>query len=93
VEAEEALFIGLADRVVDPEDLHEEAMHFAETWARGPTLALAAAKRAINEGWGMPLDEALALESEAFGASFATEDAREGVAAFLTKREPEFGGR
>ena len=93
VEADEALEIGLADRYVPGEDLFDEAMEAAREWAAGPTMALAAAKRALDGGFDLPLEEGLALESEEFRAVFATDDAREGVTAFVEKRAPGFEGR
>jgi len=92
VEPLEALDIGLADRVVAPEALLDEALDYARAWAKGPTVALGAAKRAINDGLGMPIDDALGIELEAFAACFGSADAREGTAAFLEKRDPEFRG-
>ncbi|CAN5787426.1 enoyl-CoA hydratase-related protein [soil metagenome] len=92
VGAEEAAALGLADRVVAPEDLVDVAMADAAKWAVGPTKALAAAKRAMNEGWGQPLTRALEIESLEFAAAFDSEDAREGVGAFLGKRKPHFTG-
>jgi enoyl-CoA hydratase/carnithine racemase len=91
--AEEALQLGLADRVVPTEQVLEQAMSDAAAWAEGPTLGYAAAKRAINDGWGRPLGAALEIESAAFNDCFWTEDAREGVDAFIGKRPPSFNGR
>lgn len=93
VPAEEAKAIGLADEVYPADVLLEKAMEAAHRWAQGPTRALGAAKRALNRGWGRPMDEALQVEADAFQDCFWTEDAREGVAAFLEKRSPEFRGR
>ena len=92
VEAEEALAIGLADKVFPSEVLLESALEDAATLAAGPSVALGMAKRAINEGWGRPMDEALAVEDEAFDVAFASDDAREGVLAFLEKRTARFKG-
>lgn len=92
VPAEEALSLGLADKVVDPDELLEVALADAADWAEGPTRAIAAAKRALNDGWGQPLGRALEIEALEFANSFGTEDAREGVAAFLAKRKPDFKG-
>jgi len=92
VEPSEALDMGLADRVLTPEVLLDEALDYARAWAKGPTVALGAAKRAIYDGLGLPLDEALAVELEAFASCFGSADAREGTAAFLEKRDPEFTG-
>lgn len=93
VDAEEAKALGLADGVVDPDELDAHVGELARRYATGPTAAIAAAKEAINEGVGMELDDALALEERLFAASFGTEDAREGVDAFLEKRDPGFSGR
>lgn len=93
VSAEEAQEIGLADKVAPAADLLDLALGDAARWAEGPTPALAAAKRALLNGWGKPLEEALAVEAEQFHGAFWTEDAKEGVAAFLEKREPRFTGR
>ncbi len=93
VGADEALELGLADAVHPADELLDATMESAARLAAGPTVAIGIAKRAINEGLGMPLAEGLALETEGFEAAFATEDAREGVTAFLEKRPPEFRGR
>ena len=93
VDAEEALAIGLADRVMDADELLDMTMEYAHAWAKGPTAAIGLAKRAINEGFGLPHAEALALEQRLFAEVFTTPDAREGVDAFLSKRSADFTGR
>lgn len=93
VDASEALAIGLADKVVPGDELLDTALAAAKEWATGPTRGLAAAKQAINAGHGQPMDRALEIEAEAFRQSFWTEDAKEGVAAFIEKRRPDFRGR
>ncbi len=93
VDAAEALAIGLATKVVPADELLDTATADAARYASGPTVALGAAKRAMNEGWGRPIDDAMAAEAEAFATCFATDDAKEGVAAFLDKRKPKFTGR
>jgi enoyl-CoA hydratase/carnithine racemase len=92
VEADEALALGLADRVVAADALLDEAMAAAAVWADGPTRALGIAKRVMNDGLGLPLADALALEADGFAEVFVTDDAAEGVAAFLEKREARFSG-
>ena len=92
LDADEALEIGLADRVVPTADLDETALEAATGWAGGATVAIGAAKRAINDGWGRPIEEGLAVEAEAFGGVFGSADAAEGIAAFLEKRAPDFKG-
>jgi enoyl-CoA hydratase/carnithine racemase len=93
IDATEAATAGLASKVVPSAELLDTAMADAAVWAEGPTAALGAAKRAMNEGWGRPIDDALAMEQDGFAACFTTEDAREGVAAFLDKRAATFTGR
>lgn len=92
VEADEALAIGLADRVVDDPDLLDVAIADATDFATGPTVAYGAVKRAIDGGFGRSLEEGLAIEAEEFGRAFASGDARIGVRAFLEKEPPSFAG-
>jgi cyclohexa-1,5-dienecarbonyl-CoA hydratase len=90
VEAEEAEAIGLVDEVAD--DPYLKAMEMAGGYARGPSVALRAAKVAITWGGRTDLRTGVAIEREAFSDLFATEDQKEGMAAFLEKRKPEFKG-
>ncbi len=83
VGAEEALEIGLADAVVPDDEVYATATAMARKFAAGPPLALAAAKRAIDEGLDGTLDEGLDLESRLFAELFDTEDQRTGMASFL----------
>jgi enoyl-CoA hydratase/carnithine racemase len=69
------------------------AMDLAKALAGKAPLALALAKRAVNEGIYMPLHEALKHEAELFGQISASRDHAEGTAAFLEKRKPEWSGR
>jgi enoyl-CoA hydratase/carnithine racemase len=93
VGAEEALAIGLADKVAPPDQVLDLARADAAEWATKATRAIAAAKLALNRGFGLPVDEGLLVERDAFQGAFGSEDAREGVAAFVEKRATEFKGR
>jgi enoyl-CoA hydratase/carnithine racemase len=93
VPAEEAVALGIADKVVAGEELVDTAMADAARWAEGPTKGYSAVKRAMGEGWGRPIDEALTAEREAFDAVFSTADARAGILAFIAKEKPTFEGR
>jgi enoyl-CoA hydratase/carnithine racemase len=83
VGAEEALEIGLVDAVVPDDEVYSTAVAMARKFAAGPPLALAAAKRAIDEGLDLPLDRGLALETELFAGLFDTEDQKTGMRSFL----------
>lgn len=83
VGAEEALRIGLVDEVVAPDELHPRAFALAGELAKGALAAQALAKRAIDEGLSGTLADGIALEQSVFAESFATEDAKVGVASFL----------
>ncbi|HEX5901924.1 MAG TPA: enoyl-CoA hydratase-related protein [Actinomycetota bacterium] len=92
VKADEALEIGLVDRVLPAEDVYTAAAEDARRFAAGPTRAYAAAKRALAASGG-DLASGLAAERAAFVELFATHDQEEGMRAFLEKREPRFEGR
>ena len=92
VGADEAMAIGLVDRVTPPGMAHQEAAEVALRYANGPTLALAAAKEAIGAAMG-DVRSGLRVEREVFVELFDTADQKEGMAAFLEKREPRFTGR
>jgi enoyl-CoA hydratase len=83
VDAEEALRIGLADRVVPAASVFDEAVAWATSLAAGPLLAQALAKQAIDEGLSRSLADGLTLEGQLFGDVFATEDATIGVRSFI----------
>lgn len=92
VGAEEALAMGLADKVVPGADLVATAMADAAKWAEGPTLGYAAVKESMNGGWGQPIGDALEIERGVFNRVFRTADARSGISAFLAKEKPDFKG-
>ncbi len=83
VAAEEALALGIADRVVPDGEVYEAALELAGRFAEGPALALRAAKQAVDDGLELDLDAGLRLESQLFAGLFATEDQRTGMRSFL----------
>jgi enoyl-CoA hydratase/carnithine racemase len=93
VDAEEALRIGLADRVAPAAEVYATAQALVRPYVTGPSLALRAAKQAIDSGLNMDLASGLALESQLFASLFATDDRIEGTSAFVAKRKPTFTGR
>jgi enoyl-CoA hydratase/carnithine racemase len=92
VPAAEAHALGLAERVLPPDTVFDTAVQDARTFATGPRHALAAAKAAIQAAVETPGAVGVRAEREAFLALFGTADQREGMAAFLEKRAPSFGG-
>ena len=82
VKADEALAMGLVDRVVEPEQVLEEAVAWAAELARGPLAAQALAKSAIDRGLCGSLASGLDLEQQLFVDVFATDDARTGLESF-----------
>ena len=93
VVAQDALKLGLVDRVVPAGQALEAALAMAGRIARNPPLALANIKRAIVKGWEMPVRAAIAYEAELFAATWDSEDHREAEQAFAEKRPPVFKGR
>jgi len=93
VDAETALRLGLVNRVVPRAELPGATLELARTIGQRAPLSLAAIKVAINSALDVPLAEGLALEQEQFAAVRTSEDRKEGIAAFLEKREPQFAGR
>ncbi len=91
--AEEAYRIGLVNEVCSPEELLDRAHALAEELAEKPPIAVAGILKAVLDGGALPLKEGLALEYKAVEATSGTEDATEGVMAFLEKRKPVFQGK
>jgi enoyl-CoA hydratase len=90
MDAAEAERSGLVSRVVPAASLMEEAMKVAETIASMSLPSVLSAKEAINRSFEAPLDEGLRFERRVFHALFATEDQKEGMAAFIAKRPAKF---
>ena len=93
IDAAEALRLGIVSRVLAPEALLDETLAFAERLASGPRVAIAEIKKSVKRALGYTLEQALKREIEAQERCWNTNDAREGFAAFLAKREPRFTGR
>jgi enoyl-CoA hydratase len=93
ISAEEALRIGLVNRVVEPAELLPAAEMIARKIVVNAPLAVQFAMEAIEHGLEMPQEEGLFLEATLFGLCCATEDMREGTRAFLEKRSPQFKGK
>ena len=91
--ADEALRAGLVNRVVPAEELESATRELALRLAKSPTKAIGLAKRAINRALTMDLDQALDYEVYGQETAGASDDHREGIAAFLEKRAPNFTGR
>jgi enoyl-CoA hydratase/carnithine racemase len=83
VGAAEALSIGLVDKVVPDADVYQAARDLVARYASGPALALAAAKRAVDEGLEVDLDTGLEIERLNFAGLFTTEDQRTGMRSFI----------
>ena len=93
IRADEALRIGLVNRVVAPDELLAAATTTLKTIATKGPLAVAKVKEVIHRGANLPLPEAGDLEEAAFASLFSTEDQSEGMAAFLAKRAAAFKGK
>jgi enoyl-CoA hydratase len=93
ISAEEALRIGLVNRVVEPAEILPTAEAIAKKIIANAPLAVQYAMEAVEHGMEMPQEEGLFLEATLFGLCCATEDMREGTRAFLEKRPAKFQGR
>ncbi len=93
VKADEALRIGLVNKVVPLENLMEEAKAMANAIMANAPIAVKLCKDAINRGMQVDIDEAIEIEAEDFGKCFATEDQKEGMTAFIEKRAKNFSNK
>jgi enoyl-CoA hydratase len=93
ISAQEALEIGLVNKVVPPDQLMNEVMNVAKEIASNGMLAVGFAKDAINRGTGKEFEKGLELERENFFKCFKTDDRVEGMTAFLEKRKANFKGK
>jgi enoyl-CoA hydratase/carnithine racemase len=90
---EEALGLGLVDRLFPEDRLNDETLQYARKLAAGPTLAQGYIKLSVNMGLETSLSEGLAIERAHQNQLFASEDVAEGLKAFLEKRAPRYSGR
>jgi enoyl-CoA hydratase len=91
--ADEALRLGVVNRVAEPDQLIDEAESLVAAFSEHAPLAVRACLEAVTRGARLPLEEGLALEAELFARLFLTDDVREGTRAFLEKRAPVFKGK
>jgi enoyl-CoA hydratase len=93
ITAQEAFQMGIVNRVFPPASLLEETKKVALQIAANGPVGVRLAKMAVDTGFNMDLTEACSLESYAFSLGFTTEDQKEGMAAFIEKRKPNFKGK
>lgn len=93
ITADEALRIGLVNRVCAPEELLAGVQQLAQTIATRAPRALTAIKNTVETTYGMDTESAMVEEREAFAELFKTQDCREGTLAFIEKRKPNFTGQ
>lgn len=93
ISAEEALRIGLVNKMVDDDKLIEETEKIAQKIASKSSVQTAFIKSLVNKGSDIDLHSACSLEISKFSTSFSTHDQKEGMTAFLEKRKPEFKGK
>jgi len=92
ISAEEAYRVGLADEIYPPDELMDRAMELAKLIASKAPIAVSVAKECINRGLDVNLSAGCAFEKTSFGTIYGTDDAREGMTAFLEKRKAVFKG-
>jgi 2-(1,2-epoxy-1,2-dihydrophenyl)acetyl-CoA isomerase len=92
IAAEEALRLGIVNKVVPPNELSEATQELANRLRDAPPISIAAAKQAVYLSQSAELEEMLRYETEVQLRCFESEDGREGIRAFLEKRVPRFTG-
>jgi enoyl-CoA hydratase len=92
INAQQALEMGLVNKVFKQDKLLDETLKVAKTISQMAPLGVAASKEAINDGYDVSLDKGLQFEADLFGDLFETDDVKEGTKAFLEKRPPKFQG-
>ncbi|MBR5075380.1 MAG: short-chain-enoyl-CoA hydratase [Bacteroidales bacterium] len=90
ITADEAFRIGLVNRVVEPEQLMDEALALAKTIAKNAPIAVRLSKEAIGRGMQTDIDTAIAIENDLFALCFSTDDQKEGMKAFFEKRPAQW---
>src|SRR5881409_3725564 len=90
---QDALAAGIVDELVPAGELVDKAVERAKVYATGPTFAIGRIKKAAVQGSGLPLAEGLKLERQLLIELFKSEDAKEGVTAFVEKRKPNYKGK
>lgn len=93
IDAQEALRIGLVNKVVPQAELMDAVMKLAKTITKKAPVAVQLAKAAINRGINCDVVTGISYEAEVFGLCFATADQKEGMKAFIEKRKPTFEGK
>ena len=91
--AAEAFRLGIVDRLAEPGQVGEVALHMATSIAANSPVAVRAAKRAVRAALGTSLGAGLAIEDAAWHAAATSTDRREGITAFAEKRRPNWSGR
>jgi enoyl-CoA hydratase len=93
IDAQEALRLGLVNRVVPHDALLPATRELAQQIVQNSQLAVRQAKKVLNDGLEIALDQALVLEAEAWLVNFSTQDRVEGLTAFVEKRQPQWRGQ
>lgn len=93
IDAQEALRIGLVNKVVPESELMDYVKKIAKSISARGAIAVQFCKDAVNEGMQTDIDRAMTIEADLFGLCFATEDQKEGMKAFVEKRKAEFKGK